>query len=425
MRTSTFTEKMFAQASGRDRATAGEDLHPDPSWVIIHDSYLGAAYRELTEIGYRRISNPGRVIAITDHEVLHTSPAALIRAQLNRKIAREWALGHYFDAGQAGHGHLYPMEAGFAVPGMFLAAYDVHCSNFCAIGAYALAASADVTVILATGSRLTTVPETVLVKLSGDFPLGVHARDVGYRFANDLASGMYGFDGEAAVVEFQGDGAERMTIAGRIGLINTLTETNVAHVLFPPRQFDGNPANELQDLPSDANACFRGQIDLNLDMATPTVALPGAPSNAADISVAAGQRIDHAFIGACGSCHYDDFVAAARILNGRSVALGVRMFIVPGTNGTVRRMMNDGVAQIFLDAGAIMLPPGCGPCAGGAMAPLGPGEVSISTAATNNRGRMGSPEAQCYLGSPLSVAAAAVCGRIVDPREMLLKGYTC
>jgi 3-isopropylmalate/(R)-2-methylmalate dehydratase large subunit len=419
MRTPTFTEKMFARASGRDRVTAGEDLSPDPNWVIIHDSYLSAAYRELTEIGYRRIVNPGRVIAITDHEVLHTSPPALIRAQLNRKIAQEWALGHFFDAGRAGHGHLYPMEAGLVVPGMFLAAYDMHCSNFGAIGAYALAASADVTVILATGSRLTTVPQTVLVKLSGDFPVGVHARDVGYRFAHDLATGLYGFDGEAAVVEFQGDGAEQMAIADRIGLINTLTETDVAHVLFPPRQFDGSTAHGLQDLPSEASACFRGQIDLNLDLATPTIALPGAPGNAADIRVAAGQRIDHAFIGACGSCHYDDFVAAARVIKGRSVAPTVRMFIVPGTNGTARRMMNDGVAQIFLDAGAIMLPPGCGPCAGGAMASLGPGEVSMSTAATNNRGRMGSPDAQCYLGSPLSVAAAAVCGRIVDPREIL------
>jgi 3-isopropylmalate/(R)-2-methylmalate dehydratase large subunit len=419
MRTPTFTEKMFARASGRDRVSAGDDLYPDPSLVIIHDSYLGAAYRELTEIGYQRIVNPERVVAITDHEVLYTTPQALIRGQANRQIAQKWAIGHFFDAGQAGHGHVYPMETGLVIPGMFLAAYDMHCSNFGAIGAYALAASADVTVILATGSKLTTVPETVLVRLTGDFPIGVHARDVGYRFAHDLAAGLYGFDAEAAVIEFQGDCADRMAIADRIGLINSLTETDVAHVLFPPREFDGCAAQELQDLPSAAGACFRGQIELNLDVATPTIALPGAPSNAADIRVAVGQRVDHAFIGACGSCHYDDFVAAARIVKGRSVAPGVRMFIVPGTNATAKRMMNDGVAQIFLDAGAIMLPPGCGPCAGGAMAPLGPGEVSISTAATNNRGRMGSPDAQCYLGSPLSVAAAAVSGRIVDPREIL------
>ncbi len=413
----TFAEKMFAQACGRASLCAGEDVYPDPELVIIHDSYLGAAFRELESLGYRRISVPERVVAVTDHEVVYTTPQAVARGQQNREIARRWKLGRFFDAGQGGHGHVFPMEEGLVRPGMFLAAYDMHCSNFGAIGAYAMHASADVTVVLATGSKLTTVPETVLLELTGELPSGVHARDVGFRLASAFCA-PGGVSAEGAVVEFQG-AAAALAPSARIGLINTLTEIDVAHVLFPPIAYDGAPAPELAHLPSAPDARFRARLTEDLGRAVPTVALPGAPQNAADIGAAAGRRIDHAFIGSCASSTYDDFRAAAEVMRGRAVARGVRFFIVPGTTRTAQRLMSEGLAQVFMDAGAILLPPGCGPCAGGLMAPVGPGEVSISTAATNGRGRMGSMEAECYLASPLSVAAAAVAGRIVDPREVI------
>ncbi len=416
----TFTEKMFAKASGRDHVTAGEIVHPDSSLVIIHDGYLEAAHRELSELGYARITNPDRLVAVTDHEVLYTTPRALARGQANRRIMKAWQGGRFFDAGQGGHGHLFPMETGLVRPGMFLAAYDMHCSNFGAIGAYAMAASTDISVILATGTKWTIVPETIFVDLIGDLPTGVHPRDVGFRLSSDLTRERYGFGAESAVVEFHGEGAERLSVANRIGLINTITEIDAANVLFPPKQFSGESVPDLRHLPSDETARFRGRIGLNLAEATPTLALPGAPSNAAEIAEAVGHRVDHAYIGACGSSQYEDFAAAAEVMRRRGVASGVRLFIVPGTVATAGRMMKDGLAQTFLDAGAIMLPPGCGPCAGGVMAPVGPGEVSISTAATNTRGRMGSSEAEYFLGSPLTVAAAAVTGRITDPRELLI-----
>ena len=415
----TFAEKMFARACGLASAAAGDIVYPDSSLVIIHDSYLEAAYKELTALGYRRIVNPERLVAVTDHEVLYTTPRAVARGIANRRIMREWQGGRFFDAGQGGHGHVFPMEMGLVQPGMFLAAYDSHCSNFGAIGAYAMAAVTDVTVILATGTKWTVVPETVRVDVTGDLPAGVHPRDVCFQLSSDLVSERHGFDGEAAVIEFRGESVERMPVAGRIGLINTLTEIAVAHVLFPPKHYDNRPAPELQHLMSDPDARLRGRITLDLSTARPTLALPGAPSNAAEISAANGRKIDHAYIGACGSSQYEDFAGAASVMKGRAVASGVRMFVVPGTVAMAARMMKDGLAQTFMEAGAIMLPAGCGPCAGGVMAPVGPGEVSISTAATNTKGRMGSAEAEYFLASPLTVAAAAVTGRITDPREML------
>jgi len=415
----TFAEKVFARASGVSSVKAGEGVYPEPELVIIHDAYLGAAFRELSDIGYERITRPDRVVAVTDHEVLAASPQSAVRARANAALARKWRLGSFYDAGQGGHGHVFPMEDRLVTPGMFVSAYDMHCSNFGAIGAYAMAASQDVTVILATGSKLTTVPETVVVHLDGTMQHGVHSRDVGFRLAHDLLAGVHGVSVEACVMEFQGDAANDMPISARIGLINTLTEIDVANILFPPRHFDGAAAADMADLPTGVGASLRGRIALDLGSFGPTVALPGAPHNAAEIGEAAGQAIDHAFIGACGSSNFDDFRAAAEVMNGRNVAAGVRFFVVPGTVKIARRMMSEGLSQVFLDAGAIILPPGCGPCAGGLMAPLAAGEVSISTAATNNKGRMGSSEAECFLASPLSVAAAAVAGRIIDPREVM------
>ena len=415
----TFAEKMFARATGSSSVEAGDIVHPDPSLVIIHDGYLEAAYKELSSLGYRRIVNPDRLVAVTDHEVLYTTPRALARGQANRRIMAEWKGGHFFDAGQGGHGHVFPMESGMVVPGMFLAAYDMHCTNFGAIGAYALGCGTDITVVLATGTRWTKVPQTVLVELVGTLSPGVHTRDIGYSLSSELVAERPGFNAEGAVVEFCGAAAERLTVASRIGLINTLTETDVANVLFPPVAFNNSPVPELRSLVTDAGAALRGRLTLDLSQATPTLALPGAPSNAAAISVAANRPVHHAYLGACGSNQYDDFAEAAAMMGGRSVAPGVRLFVVPGTVTAASRMMKDGLAQTFMDAGAIMLPPGCGPCAGGVMAPVGPGEISISTAATNTRGRMGSPEAEYFLGSPLTVAASAVTGRITDPRDLL------
>jgi homoaconitase/3-isopropylmalate dehydratase large subunit len=162
---------------------------------------------------------------------------------------------------------------------------------------------------------------------------------------------------------------------------------------------------------------YEARIEIDLSAIEPQVALPGGPENAAPLSTVAGREIQHAFIGSCGSGMYQDFVDAAALMRGRRIADGVRMFVVPGSVGTAQRLADDGLARVFMEAGAMVLPAGCGPCAGGLMAPLGAGEVSISTAATNHAGRFGAVAGQPYLGSPLSVAASALRGCITDPRD--------
>jgi 3-isopropylmalate/(R)-2-methylmalate dehydratase large subunit len=415
----TMTEKFLARASGQASVRPGDVVSPDPELVILHDGYVETAYKILSEIGYRRVTHPERVMIIVDHQVISTTPRAIEQARNNRRIAAEWQVGHFFDAGRGGHGHIYPMEAGLVRPGMFLFSYDMHCTNFGAIGAFALRAGPDVPMVLATGTSWTMVPQTLKVNLHGGFAPGVHPRDLGFLLSADLTSGKAGVEYDYRVVEFAGAAVTDMNLASRIALCNTLTEIGVINTLFPPMSPLG-AARDPSWVESDADAVFENVLDIDLGSVQPQVALPGGPDRAADIGTVVGRRIDHAYLGACGSSMYDDFKTAADLLKGQKVAPNVRLFMVPGTVALAKRLADEGLTQLFMDAGAIMLPPGCGPCAGGVGGPMGPGEVSISTAATNGPGRMGDRTSECYLGSPPTVIASAVRGCIVDPRSVLL-----
>jgi homoaconitase/3-isopropylmalate dehydratase large subunit len=236
--------------------------------------------------------------------------------------------------------------------------------------------------------------------------------------AHGFASGRWNFKHDYRVIEFGGPGLAKLELAARVALCNSVTEMGVANVLFngppPGINIDGAP-----DFLSDPGAPYEATIDFDLSSVQPQLALPGGPDRAANVVDHVGRSINHAVIGSCGSGMYQDFVDAANMMRGRRVADGVRMFVVPGTPATAKRLADEGIAQVFMDAGAMILPSGCGPCAGGNMGPLGPGEVSIATAATNHSGRFGAKEAEIYLGSPITVAASALSGSLADPRKSL------
>ena len=414
----TLAEKFLARASGKDVVRPGDIVLPDAELTIVHDGYVLSAHRQLSEIGYTAITNPERVVFVTDHQVVYTSPASIAQGNANRRIAREWKVGRFYAAGSGGHGHIFPMEEGLVRPGMFLFAYDAHCTNFGAIGAFALRLGPNVVAALATGTCWTVVPHSVRIDLKGALSDGVHPRDIGFWLSGELTSGRLGIDFDYRVVEFGGTFADNLPLAGRVALCNTLTEIGVLNILFQPL----SPASAQRDaswIEADKDARYEHAIELDISTLGPQVALPGGPDRAVTVDQAAGTRIDHAYIGACGSGMYDDFAAAAALLNGRRVAEHVRFIVVPGTVNLAKRLASEGLLEVFMDAGAIIMPPGCGPCAGGVGGPLGPGEVSISTAATNGAGRMGAKDALCYLGSPLTVTASAIAGHIVDPRVLV------
>lgn len=418
----TATEKILARASGKAHVRPGDVVYPDPELVFVHDGYIASSKAQLDELGIPRVFDPDRVVLVTDHVVVYTTAKYVERGKAIRAAAKAWNIRHFFDVGQGGHGHIFPLERGMILPGSFGFANDMHCTNFGAVGALVMRAGTEIITVLATGTMWIEVPRSVRVTLTGAFQRGVYMRDLGYRLARNLTSGAFGVDWDYRVLEFAGDALDTFGVGARVAAINTATEIGVANVFFPPSGAILKAAEAVAKRPftpvfSDPDAQYEAEITVNLADLAPQVSRPGQPDDAVDIGTVAGEAVDHAFIGSCGSGMYEDMVAAARILKGRHVAAGTRLFVVPGTTDLTRRLTTERLIDVFQEAGAIVLPAGCGPCAGGNMGLLAPGEVSIATAATNSTGRFGSPEGRIFLGSPATVAASAVTGRITDPRQ--------
>ncbi len=412
---STLSEKILAKASNRQSVAPGDILYPNPELVILHDGFIQTAFKQLDGLGYQRITNPERVMFVTDHQVIYTNPKSIAQASANRTIAKKWQVGHFYDAGRGGHGHIFPMESGLVRPGMFLFAYDMHCTNFGAVGAFAQRAGPDITAVLATGTNWLIVPPTLKIELVGEYASGVHPRDLGFWLSSKLTSKEFDVEYDYRIIEFSGEVIRGMPLSYKVALCNTLTEIGVANVMFEPT--DQMLKEYPESVRSDTNANYENILQIDIRQIVPQVSLPGSPDDAVEISKVAGLKIDHAYIGACGSGMLDDFQLAANVLQKHRIADHVRLILVPGTVSVAKQLAEKGLTNLFMDAGAMILPPGCGPCAGGVGGPIGPGEVSISTAATNGAGRMGATDGYCYLGSPLTVMASAISGFIQDPRD--------
>jgi 3-isopropylmalate/(R)-2-methylmalate dehydratase large subunit len=395
-----------------------------PDWIFLHDNFVMTTKKELDALGVTQLFDPDRVIITSDHDVLYVNERALERGVYNRKAARAWGIRHFYDAGRGGHGHVFPMEEGLVLPGTFYFDDDRHCTNVGGIGALAFRVGEEISTVLATGTVWTRVPHSVKLTIRGRLAPGVYARDLGFKIAQGLKpGGFFGVDIDYRILEFAGE-LDQFPLAARVSLCSSPTEMRALGVFFPPSEAILEHARTRAQRPfmpvyPDADARYEAQIELDVGALQPQVALPGGPSNSADVADVLGTAIDHAFVGSCGSGMWDDIAVAASVLKGHRLALGVRLFIAPGSEQTTRRMHREGLTEIFMDAGAILLPAGCGVCAGGRMGPVSANEVSISTAVDNAHGRMGAKSARLFLGSPATVAASAIRGRITDPRDLL------
>ena len=421
MQAMTAVEKIIARASGAASVRAGDVVYPAPDMVMIHDNVLPGVKRALDSLGIDRLAEPEKVVMVTDHEVLYGSPRAALYGVLNRQAAKSWKVGRFFDVGRGGHGHVFPMETGMVRPGMFYFDNDRHCTNAGAIGAVGFRMGMEITRVLATGTNWIMVPKTLKLTLRGRLAPGVHPRDLGVHIGALVKQGQLRFDFDYRILEFAGE-LEHYSLAARVSLCSTPTELGAYGVFFPPSVQILAFAKSVAEQPftaafSDPGATYEAEAELDVSRLEPQVALPGGVQQAVNVSQVAGKPVQHAFIGSCGSSMYDDIAAAAGFLKGRRIADGVRLFVVPGSEKTAQRLAADGLMQVLLEAGAVILPAGCGPCNDAVVGPLHSGEVSISTATNNNHGRFGAKDAQLYLGSPETVAASAVAGCITDPRN--------
>ena len=418
----TAVEKVLALKSGKAAVRPGDVVYPDPDFVMIHDGVVMGAKRELDQLGIRQLAAPDKVVMVTDHDVIYGSARAAERGAYNRQAAADWGVRQFFDVGRGGHGHIFPMESGLLLPGMFYFDNDRHATNAGAIGAFGFRMGAEISRVLATGTNWVMVPKTVKLTLTGRLPPGVFARDVGFRIAALVDGGALGGDLDYRVLEYAGD-LDQFSLAARAALCSSPTEMRAYGVFLPPSEAVLAHARAQAKVPftpvyADADARYETTYTLDINALEPQVSTPGGVQHAVNLSMVAGTRVSHAFIGSCGSGMWDDLAQSAAVLRGRRIAPHVRLFIAPGSEASLQRLARDGLLQTFIEAGAVMLPPGCGPCNDAVIGPVHAGEVSISTATNNNAGRFGARDAQLYLGSPATVAASAVAGVITDAREI-------
>lgn len=415
----TLTEKILSRVMGRP-VMAGETIYPIPDLMTVHDWYVVNFDKALQELGVDALYDPTRVLISTDHEPVATNPAGAERQKKVREIVSKYGITQFYDVGRGGLGHIFPMEKGIIRPGMFVLAYDTHVTNYGAVGCLGIPMVFEIPEVLACGSVWIRVPETVRVNLVGKLKPGTTIRDVSQRMIVEIGEDNLDY----SVVEYGGPSLKDIDFGGRMTLCNNPLEMGAKSALIESDEWTRDYVSSRSSLPftienSDPDAQFKAVYDYDLAIMEPQVAAPPRPDNVVGVSSVSGTPVNHAFIGSCANGSIEDMRDAASILRGRKVHPSVRLFITPATQEIAVRAGNEGLITIFMEAGAVMTAPGCGPCAAGRIAPVAPGEVSINTGTRNDPGRLGTTKAEVYLASPLTVAASAVAGEIADPRKYL------
>ncbi|MBN1196316.1 MAG: 3-isopropylmalate dehydratase large subunit [Candidatus Aminicenantes bacterium] len=412
----TFVEKVFGLKAGYD-VSAGDIVSVEPDWVMSHDNAaaISATFRKT---GAAKVRYPERVVIILDHEIPAPKESSATNHREIRSFVAEQGIEHFFDI-NFGICHQVFVEEGFAMPGKLIVGSDSHTTTYGALGAFSAGIGrSEVAAIWATGELWFQVPDTMQIVLQGRMPDFLSPKDVALNIIGRIRA-----DGaDYRAVEFRGDAVAAMSIPDRMVLSNMAAEMGAKNGYIPPddttlNYLKGRARSTFEPVFSDPDACFVDVVNFDISVMTPAVARPHTVDNHASIEEAAGIRIDQALIGTCTNGRLEDLRAAARILKGRRVK--VRTLVIPASWQVYRAAMKENLLEVFLDAGAVILNPGCGPCLGAHQGVMAPGEVTFSTANRNFKGRMGCREAEIYLGSPMSVAASAVTGEITHPGRFL------
>ena len=419
----TLAQKILARAANRAEVTPGEIVTANVDLAMIHDS--GGPRRVepiLKDLGVG-LFNREKVVLISDHFVPGSDETARNILDLTRRWAAEYDVTFYDSQGIC---HVVLPERGHLKPGMFVVGGDSHSPTGGAFGAYMFGIGAtEMAGVLATGEIWVRVPDTIRIEWSGRLGTGVTAKDIMLALCGQL--GMDG--GKYQAIEYCGDAIAALDMQERMTLANMAAELGGQTGLIAPDQITadfirdaGGSCDDIDAWQGDADAFVSEHHRFDADTLEPQVAAPHSPANAANVGDYEPTEVDVAYIGACTGAKYVDLQRAAEILRGRKTAPGVSLLVAPASRRDQDRAASEGIMTILEDAGATILPNACGICAGYGTARLGEDITCISSTARNFRGRMGAASSQVYLGSPYSVAAAAVTGRICDPRPILAEG---
>ncbi len=415
----TMSEKILARASRNASVQPGQIVDGYVDLLYMHEM-LALALKPWDEIGVKKVWDPARCVVTIDHWVPPPTPEVAKMHQAIREFCWAQGIERFHDVGDHGIIHQLVVERGYVHPGELVIGCDSHTNMAGAMGAFAAGIGATETAaVMATGKLWLKVPESLDVRVTGKLATRTGAKDVILKVIQTT-----GDDGAAyKAVEFHGSTIQALPRNERFTLSNMTTEMGAKAGMVPSDettqkylQVAGAKA-AYKPLDADDGAAYLKTYDLDVDGMGPQVACPSNPANVKPVEEVAGQKIDMAFLGSCTNARIEDLRAAAELMKGEKVAAHVRMIVTPASQAIYRQALKEGLAEIFLEAGATFTSSTCGPCFGGHMGVLGPKEVCISSTNRNYPGRMGSPEALVYLGSPYTVAASALYGQITDPRD--------
>jgi 3-isopropylmalate/(R)-2-methylmalate dehydratase large subunit len=418
--TMTITEKILAAHSSEAMVKPGDLIFCKIDLVLSLDIGTASAISIFDRMGASRVFNPEKVVMVNDHFVPAKDIEAAELSKRMRLFARDQKIPHYFEVGRSGICHLLLMEKGLVRPNQVVVGGDSHTCTAGAVGAFAVGVgSSDLAASLALGSNWFRVPETIRIVFSGKLPEWTSGKDLILLVLKEL-----GIEGARyKALEFGGETIKNLPMADRVTICNMAGETGAKNAIIEPDNVTCEFLKERGiDTPdvvkSDKDATYAAVFEFRVDDLEPLVAVPSLPSNVKRVREVKGVKLDQVFIGSCTNGSLEDFRRAARLLEGRTVHESVRLIAIPGTPKVLTRMIDEGIAKTFLEAGAVLGPCTCGPCLGAHMGVLASNEVALSTSNRNFVGRMGHPTSQLYLASPAVAAASAVLGRIADPREL-------
>jgi 3-isopropylmalate/(R)-2-methylmalate dehydratase large subunit len=417
----TLVEKIIARASGQASVRPGEIVTCKVDLAMILDS--GGPRRiwpRLKELGVG-VWDSDKIVLCADHFVPAVDAETAAILKLTRDFAAEFNIKHFYD--MVGIGHIVLAEHGHLAPGMFACGGDSHSPMGGAYGCYMAGfGGIEMTGVVITGEIWTRVPETIRVEWSGKFSTAVTAKDIALMLCRAL-----GMDNAFKAIEYGGETVRAMAMPERMVLTNMAAELGAETGVIEPdevtlaamRAAGREPAKDALTWRSDTGAVYAGVHKFDAAALAPQVAAPHKPSNSGPVGDYTNVKIDQAYIGACVGAKLEDLHMVAAVLKGRKVASTTRLLVAPASKKIYAKAAADGTLATLVDAGAIMLASGCGACAAMGAGILAENETCIASTNRNFKGRMGASSASVYLGSPYTVAAAAVAGRIADPREFV------
>lgn len=417
----TMTQKILAKSAGLEYVESGQLITVNLDLVLGNDVTTPVALDAFNKLDNAKVFDKNKIAIVPDHFTPNKDIKSAEHCKCVRKFSKENEIKNYFEVGQMGIEHCLIPEKGLAIPGDVIIGADSHTCTYGALGAFSTGVgSTDMAIGMATGKAWFKVPEAIKFVLKGKLPKWVSGKDLILHII-----GKIGVDGALyKSMEFTGEGVSELSMDDRFTIANMAIEAGAKNGIFPVDNktldyIKNRTDREPRIFNADDDAIYSEVIEIDLSKLRPTVAFPHLPENTKTIDeIKEEVKIDQVVIGSCTNGRIDDLRIAAKILEGKKICKDIRTIIIPGTQEVYLQAIEEGLAKIFVEAGAVLSTPTCGPCLGGHMGILAEGERALSTTNRNFVGRMGSPKSEVYLCSPAVAAASAITGRITSPEEV-------